>query len=179
VIFLEPPWPHLLDDISPLQDIHAAARLAGPLRKATHQFKYGGLRVLAPLLGQMLFDCWSSDPLPVQVIVPVPLHSSRLRERGYNQSALLAHELAKHTGLPVSENALVRLTPTPPQVGLNAVERARNVRGAFSCINGELRGCQVLLVDDVLTTGATVRTCAEELLRAGSGNVWGLTLARD
>ncbi len=74
ILFFEPPWPPLLDDIYPLQGVRAAAHLSGPLRKAIHRFKYGGLRALGPVLGEMLFDCWGADPWPVDIIVPVPLH---------------------------------------------------------------------------------------------------------
>jgi len=179
ILFFEPPWPVIADDLSPLQDVRAAARLGGPLRQAIHHFKYRGLRALAPVLGEMLYDCWDAEPWPVDVIVPVPLHPQRLRERGYNQSALLARELARHTGLPVAEGTLLRTTPTPPQVGLHAAERAQNVRGAFRCHDDRLNGMRVLLVDDVFTTGATLRACAEGLLPGKVSAVWGLTLARD
>lgn len=179
ILFFEPPWPPLLDEIYPLQGVRAAAHLSSPLRQAIHRFKYGGLRVLSPVLGEMLYDCWDAEPWPVDVIVPVPLHPQRQRERGYNQSALLARELAHHTRLPVAEGTLLRITPTPPQVGLKAIERAENVRGAFRCQNDALAKKQVLLVDDVLTTGATLRACAEALLQGEAQAVWGLTLARD
>jgi ComF family protein len=179
ILFFEPPWPPLLDEIYPLQGVRAAAYLSNPLRQAIHRFKYGGLRVLSPVLGEMLYDCWDAEPWPVDVIVPVPLHPQRQRERGYNQSTLLARELAHHTGLPVDEGTLLRITPTPPQVGLKAIERAKNVHGAFRCQNKALARKQVLLVDDVLTTGATLRACAEALLQGKAQAVWGLTLARD
>jgi ComF family protein len=115
----------------------------------------------------------------VDVIVPVPLHPSRLRERGYNQSTLLACELSHCTGLRVVEGVLLRITPTRPQVGLDAAERAENVRDAFCCRDQSLRDLQVLLVDDVLTTGATMRACGQALLQGNAGAVWGLTLAHD
>ena len=177
--FFEPPWQWMLDEISPLQDVRCAARLGGPLREAIHSFKYEGLRALARTLGEVLYDCWDVEPWPVDVIVPVPLHPSRLRERGYNQSALLARELARHTGLPIAERVLLRISPTRPQVGLNVAERAENVRDAFRCRDESLRGQQVLLVDDVLTTGATLRACAQALLQGKARAVWGLTLAHD
>jgi ComF family protein len=137
------------------------------------------LRALAPTLGEVLYDSWSADPWPVGVIVPVALHQARLRERGYNQSALLARELARHTGLPVAERTLLRVAPTLPQVGLDAARRAENVRNAFRCGDDSLRGKPVLLIDDVLTTGATLRACAQALLDGGAGAVWALTLAHD
>ena len=179
ILFFEPPWPAMPGDMYPLQDVRSAARLSGPLRQAIHSFKYGGLRALAPILSEMLYDCWDAEPWPVDVIVPVPLHLRRLRERGYNQSALLARELAHRTGLRVAEGTLLRIAPTPPQVGLRAAERAANVRGAFRCQSEALAGTRVLLIDDVLTTGATLRACARALLDGRASAVWGLTLARD
>jgi ComF family protein len=115
----------------------------------------------------------------VDIIVPVPLHPQRERERGYNQSVLLARELSGHTAVPVVEGVLLRTSPTQPQVGLNAAQRAENVRNAFACRDDSLRGLEILLVDDVLTTGATMRACAYALLEGKAAAVWGLTLAHD
>jgi ComF family protein len=179
ILFFEPPWPPLLGEVWPLQGIRAAAHLSGPLREAVHRFKYTGLRSLAHTLGEILYDCWDAEPWPVDSIVPVPLHPRRERERGYNQSLLLARELARHTGLPVAEGVLLRISPTPPQVGLSAVQRAENVRNAFRCRDDSLRGAQILLLDDVLTTGATMRACASALLDGEAGAVWGLALSHD
>lgn len=172
------PWPAQTGEIRPLTTVRSAADFSGPMRKAVHQFKYGGVRALAPILGQMLVDNWRQDPYPADLIVPVPLHSSRLRQRGYNQSALLARELARGTGIAVAEHVLTRRVATPPQVGLNAHERLLNVRGAFAC-QGAVSGLRVVVIDDVMTTGATLRACAEELLRAGATEAWGLTLAAE
>jgi ComF family protein len=179
ILFFEPPWPPVLEDAWPLQDARSAAHLWGPLRQAIHSFKYEGLRALAGPLGYVLYDCWDAEPYPANVIVPVPLHPSRMRERGYNQSALLARELSRHTGLPVVEGVLLRILPTRPQVGLNPPEREANVRDAFRCRGETLGGQHVLLIDDVLTTGATMRACAQALLQGRAGGIWGLTLAHD
>lgn len=179
ILFFEPPWPAVVEDLWPLRDARAAAHFSGPLRQAIHGFKYGGLRALAPALGEILYDCWSAEPWPVDVIVPVPLHPHRLRERGYNQSVLLARELARRTGLPIADQTLLRIAPTRPQVTLSAAERAENVRAAFRCCDHRLSGLSVLLVDDVLTTGATLRSCAEALLQGQARAVWGLTLAHE
>ncbi len=179
ILFYEPPWPQMLDQIWPLEDVRSAAHLVGPLRQAIHAFKYQGLRALAVQLGQVLYDCWDAEPWPADVIAPVPLHATRQRERGYNQSALLARELSRHTGLPVIEGVLLRTVATLPQVGMNAAERSANVRGAFTCQDDSLGGQQVLLIDDVLTTGATIRACAEALLQGHAGGVWAMTLAHD
>jgi len=179
VLFYEPPWPAFFEEAQPLLGARAAAHLSGPLREALHRFKYAGLRALAVDLGEMLYDAWDAEPWPVDVVVPVPLHPRRLRERGYNQSALLARELSRRTGLPVVERTLQRITPTPPQVGLSASQRAANVQGAFRCGDEGLRGRSVLLIDDVMTTGATLRACGEALLDGQARAVWGLTVAHD
>jgi len=154
------------------------ARLNGPLQKAIHSFKYKGLRALANTLGDLLYDGWVAAPQAVDVIVPVPLHPSRSRERGYNQSALLVRELGRLAALPIEERTLKRVTPTRPQVGLSAEERAENVRNAFRCHDNRLQGLRVLLVDDVLTSGATLHACAHALVQGNVRAVWGFTLTR-
>jgi ComF family protein len=110
--------------------------------------------------------------------VPVPLHAARQRERGYNQAALLARELAAHLQRPIVENALVRTKVTAPQVGLGAEERRNNVRGAFRCATNGLAGKGVLLVDDICTTGATLEAACKALRENGIPSVWAYTLAR-
>lgn len=130
-------------------------------------------------LGQMLADFLRSQPLPGDVLMPVPLYRKRLRERGYNQASLLATEIGKHTGQPVAEASLVRLRDTLSQARTaSAAERRENVRGAFGC-RERLRGHSILLVDDVCTTGATLDACATALKASGAGSVWGLTVARE
>jgi predicted amidophosphoribosyltransferase len=91
----------------------------------------------------------------------------------------LANELGRHTGVPVSDHLLTRSIATPPQVSLGARDRFLNVRGAFACQSGHLNGLSVVLIDDVITTGATMRACAEALVRSGASQVWGLALAGD
>jgi len=154
------------------------AYLDGTLREAIHHFKYSNLQDLAIPLGRLMGDYWQKNPLPAEIIVPVPLHTDRLRERGYNQAALLARELRKGIGLPVSETSLVRVRATRPQVDLNAQERKENVRDAFSCSNTDLKDKRVLLIDDVYTTGATLEACSIALREIGARSVWALTLAR-
>ena len=111
--------------------------------------------------------------------MPVPLHRKRLRERGYNQSSLLAKELGKLANLPVVDDCLIRQRHAPPQARTATVdERRSNVADAFSCRDGRLKGKQVLLIDDVATSGATLDACAPAL-KAGATSVWGLVLARE
>lgn len=165
---------------SPLQidGIRSAVAFEGPLRQAIHRLKYGGSASLAGPLGIFLSARWQAGPLPVDVIVPVPLHALRVRERGYNQSMLLAEQLSRATGLPLAEAALKRVRATAPQITLSAAERRLNVRDAFQATADAARGRRVLLVDDVCTTGATLESCSIALRQAGAASVWALTLAR-
>jgi ComF family protein len=134
---------------------------------------------VATPLAQLLSDFLDSHPLKGDVIVPVPLHRKRLRQRGYNQASLLAKELSVLGSLPVAEDALIRVRDAIPQArARSALERRQNVKGAFACRQG-LEGKQVLLIDDVCTTGATLDACATALKAAGAGSVWGLTVARE
>jgi len=120
------------------------------------------------------------SPIPGEVLVPVPLHKKRLRERGYNQSGLLAKELGKLTHLPVVDDCLFRERYTLPQARTSNVdERRSNVVGVFACRNDSLRDKEVLLIDDVSTSGATLDACAAALKAAGAILVWGLVLARE
>jgi competence protein ComFC len=118
--------------------------------------------------------------MPEEVLVPVPIHRKRLRERGYNQSSLLAQKLSKLTNLPVIDNYLTRQRHALPQTQTKTVAECRNnAVGAFTCRNQRLTGRQVLLIDDVATSGTTLDACAVALKAAGASSVWGLTLARE
>jgi len=165
---------------SPAVDgIRSAVFFEGPLRRAVHAFKYRGLRRVAAPLADLMIAHWHREPLPANVIVPVPLHRRRLRERGYNQAALLARPLGAEIGLPVREDWLIRTRATFPQVELDASERKGNVAGAFQCRNSDaVTGRRVLLIDDVCTTGATLESCSTVLRQAGAESVWAFTLAR-
>ena len=120
----------------------------------------------------------AEHPFPGEALVPVPLHSRRIRHRGYNQSLLLARELAKLTGLDLDEELLVRIKDTPPQVGASRPQRRGNVEGSFRC-QRDVAGRALILVDDVATTGSTLSACAAALRAAGAATVWGLVLARE
>jgi len=149
-----------------------------PLRRAVHALKYDSVRVLAGPLGQIMAQYWSRRSCGVAVVVPVPLHVSRVRRRGYNQAALLARVLGDALKLPCGEDLLVRTRRTPSQVGLDPRERWDNVRGAFRCIDHVRGDSPVLLVDDVMTTGATLEACAHALRERGAQEVHALTLTR-
>lgn len=166
---------------SALDGLRAYAYHSGPLREAIHQFKYEDLRSLTAPLGELMAKGWNAlapDGCEIDALVPVPLHASRLRQRGYNQAALLAHELGASLQLPVVEDVLVRVKATAPQVGLGAKARQLNVKGAFQCVNDSLSGRQVLLIDDVCTTGSTLEAGATALREQGAASVWAYTLAR-
>ncbi|MFC1983705.1 ComF family protein [Chloroflexota bacterium] len=160
--------------------IRSPFRFDGVIRQAIHQLKYRSLRALAVTLANLLQDYLVTSPIPGEVLVPVPLHQKRLRERGYNQSSLLAKELGKITNLPVVEDCLIRQLYTPPQTKtLTVDERRSNVANAFTCLDQRLRDKQVLLIDDVSTSGATLDACAAALKTAEATSVWGLVLARE
>ena len=163
-----------------IDGIRSPFRFDGVIRQAIHRLKYNNLRVLALPLAELLRDYLVANPVPGEVLVPVPLHHKRLRERGYNQSYLLAQELGKLVSLPVVEDCLVRQRHSLPQAKTPTVaERRRNVAGAFACLNYNLRGKPVLLIDDVSTSGATLDACAAALKASGATSVWGLVLARE
>mgnify|MGYP001773439641 CR=1 FL=1 len=161
-----------------LEGIISVACFEGPIQNAIHLLKYRGRTAVAPALAEFMASCMHHHPVNADGIVPVPLHPTRLRERGYNQSALLAESLGRRLGMPVFDGALERIRYTRPQVGLNAQERKENVRGAFRANPARVAGRNLILVDDVCTTGATLEECASALKEAGAGKVWGLTLAR-
>ena len=152
----------------------------GAMQQAIYQLKYRNIRALAQPLAKLLQDYLLTYPVPGEVLVPVPLHRKRLRERGYNQSRLLTRELGKLINLPVVDDCLARLRHTPPQARTSTVaERRSNVADAFTCRDDRLRDKQVLLIDDVSTSGATLDACAAALKVAGATSVWGLVLARE
>jgi len=163
-----------------IDGIRSPFRFDGVMRHAIHELKYRNLRALAEPLARLLADYLVANPLPAEVMMPVPLHPKRLRERGYNQSELLARELGKLTKLPVLVNCLVRQRDTPPQARTASVaERRSNIASAFLCRNHEINKKDILIIDDVATSGATLDSCAEALKAAGASSVWGLVMARE
>ncbi|MFQ5789289.1 MAG: ComF family protein [Acidobacteriota bacterium] len=136
---------------------------------------------LAPILGRLAFErCITSRELKVgAAVVPVPLHRRRRRQRGYNQAELLARTVAALAGVPLRRGVLSKIKPRPPQAELSAKARLTNAVGAYHArLPAWLRGRDVLLVDDVFTTGATAEACARALLTAGAASVDVLTVAR-
>ena len=154
----------------------AAGIYDAALKDAIHRFKYRGKinldRPLAELIANRL-----TDLDPVDLVLPVPLHHKRLRQRTYNQSALLARLLARKLNRPLSLHLLIRHRDTPPQQGQSASARKSNLKNAFS-LTQPLNGEHILLIDDVLTTGATARECCRVLKKNGAGKVTVAILAR-
>ncbi|MFH0847644.1 MAG: ComF family protein [Chloroflexota bacterium] len=163
-----------------IDGIRSVFRFEGVAREAVHQLKYNQVRALAPRIGEFMTTYLRGNHLPGEVLVPVPLHAARLRERGYNQSALLAGAIGWGINLPVNETSLRRNANAPPQARTKSVSlRYLNVAGAFVSGDACLRGRGVILVDDVATSGATLNECARVLKSSGVTSVWGLTFARE
>ncbi len=145
----------------------ALFRYEFPVDRMIHAFKYGHQLAVGHWLGQLLAERIAPG---VDLIIPLPLHTERLRERGFNQAMEMAREIEKKAKIPVDRNSLLRTRPTPPQAGLDHKERRKNVRGAFEC-RSDLSGRHILLVDDVMTTGATLDECARILKLHGATEV--------
>lgn len=166
-----------LSDKPPFSAARSALVYDGAALEAVHRLKYAGDVNLAAVLGPYAASAAALMPVP-HAVVPVPLHPARLKERGFNQSLLLAREVAKALRASLDIDGLARVRQTPQQTTLTAAERRKNVAGAFRVARpGSFKGRQVLLVDDVYTTGSTIRECAKALRDDGAG-VLALTLAR-
>ena len=159
------------------------------ITKIIHCFKYKGKIQLAQPLGELLLTAFNRfwDMNSIDMIVPVPLHSSRLRQRGFNQASLLVrnwHRLADHhcwdiSRIRIDDDLLIRTMPTGPQSALGRSQRTRNIKNAFELgCEEKITGKKILLIDDVYTTGATVSECGRLLLNSGAQKVDVLTLAR-
>ena len=168
--------------VSALPHLFSAVRYREPIVTAIHRFKYRGEVFLAPYLAEFLVELCQRHKLNERIdcVVPVPLHPTRFRERNFNQAELLGQEIAACFSLPVLNRFLIRFRNTPSQTGLSGKERMANVSDAFQ-VRKDLtfKGRRCLLVDDVLTTGATLSACRNRLLSAGAAEVYGLALARD
>lgn len=159
----------------------------GGLRELIHLLKYNGIRPAASVLGRMLAEAISAmqpafGPAPV-ALIPVPLHKTKRRERGFNQAELIARAALKCNSaagqLVLRDQVLLRQRETQSQIGLTSHQRRENLRGAFAVTRAqEVKGKEVLLVDDVYTTGTTASECARVLRRAGATRVWVATVAR-
>ncbi len=172
--------PQAIADPPAFARARAVARFEdGPARKLAHRLKYSDRGELARPIGRWMARAGADILADADLIAPVPLHPMRLWRRRFNQAALLAREIARETGKPCEVGALLRVKATPSQVGLSRAQRAENVQGAFRVAEGaQVRGRKVVLIDDVLTSGATVNAAARILLRAGASRVDVLVFAR-
>ena len=152
-----------------------------PAQTIIHYLKYQGFKRLADHLGMIMAERLGLMSLPPEqtLLVPVPLHKTRQRERGYNQSSLLCQAIAVESGFSYDDSILTRIRYTESQTKLNAVERAKNVDNAFKIIHpGKIQQKVILLVDDVITTGATMNACARELMKNGAKEVYLLSVVK-
>jgi ComF family protein len=154
--------------------VSAAFLYAWPLAPLIHQYKYGGNLALARLFGQALA---AHAARGVDCIVPMPLSPARLSARGFNQAQEIARVVSRATGIPLAAHACRRVRDSAPQVALPWKARAKNIRGAFVC-DADLAGKRVAVVDDVLTTGATLNELARNLRKAGASEIQGWVVAR-
>lgn len=164
----------------PYQRARAVAHYTGVMRELVQDFKFSDWHAARSLLARLMAEAGKTLLVEADVIVPVPLSRRRLLARRFNQAALLAQDLARLSGRPYEPLALVRTRSTPRQVGLTRAERKLNVRGAFAVrvgLAGRIAGKRVLLVDDVITTGATCGAAARALMRGGASQVDVLALA--
>jgi ComF family protein len=184
--FVYDPGPGILSmeaiaDPPAYQRARAAVRFDEISRALVHALKYSDRLDLAPMMGRWVSHAGRELLAEADALVPVPLHWRRLWARRFNQSAMLAAAISAESGVPVATGVLMRVKPTAQQVGLSRTERAANVQGAFRVppeARGAVAGRRLVLVDDVLTSGATVEGCARALLRAGAANVDVLIFAR-
>lgn len=166
---------------SQLDGLRSYAHHSDPLRQAIIQLKYESLRAVAAPLGELMVQGWAvlfPRDCVIDIVVPIPLHARRERERGYNQAALLACALGLHLGVPIEDQVLVRVRDTRPQVGLDVTQRRANLHRAFRCAGSGATGKRVLLVDDVCTSGSTLEEAAAALREGGASKVWSYTLTR-
>jgi len=165
-------------ELAALTGLRSAVFFEGALRQAIHGLKYRRDFILADTLAEVLAKAWKRNSLPEALVTPVPLSAERLRQRGYNQAALLAQSFAERLGLPYTPESVQRTRNTVSQVELSVAERRANVAGAFVGQPNLVMDKTLILIDDVCTTGATLVACAQALRAAGAEAVWGLTLAR-
>lgn len=162
--------------------VRVAAEYAGAARTALLALKFGGQRRVAERLATLLTVPFWCDIKIADIVIPMPLHASRQRERGYNQAEALARAFASQQGLRLRSDLLERTRATEAQTRLSREERRRNVAGAFALTSPAaataISGKHILLVDDVTTTGSTLDAAAEPLRAAGAASIWGLALAR-
>jgi len=163
-------------------NIWSCRAYTGIMKKSIVKLKYYGKKNIIWSFKKILQDYLIKNSTicnDMDIIIPVPLSVERYKKRGYNQSELIADMLSSLIKIPVLSKNLIKTKNTPTQIGLSRPERLKNLLGSFSVLRSRLLSCRnILLVDDVITTGATIDSCAIELLRAGAKKIHGFTLAR-
>jgi ComF family protein len=166
-------------EVMPFTIARSVVLYDGVIKEAIHKFKFEGKKTLSSFLGRFLVEHLKLGEIPVKkidVVIPLPLSRNRERQRGYNQTELLAKEISAQYPIKMDSRSLIKSKDVAPQFELSRVNRLLNIKGAFSC--SPLTGKNVLLIDDIYTTGATVREASRALKAAGAGDVYVLTLAR-
>ena len=164
--------------LDPIDQVRAAVIFSEPIPSVIHNLKYNGYFGLAAPLADMMVAAWTEWQMPIDLVVGVPLHPKREKKRGYNQSDLLAQAFCEQVDLVMDKRALRRIRDTSPQVSLTAEDRVVNVSEAFTADPAKAAGKHILLIDDVCTTGSTLKAAAEALMAAGARRVSGYCLAR-
>jgi len=170
----------LADDVH-FSKVFSIWEFSSPIQTAIHYLKYQNFKVLANQLGIFMAERLKKLSLPMDktILIPVPLHKTRIRERGYNQSTLLCKVIAGETGFTYNDQTLKRIRYTQSQTKLDAMERAKNVQNAFRVFsNEEILNKIIILVDDVITTGSTMNECAKELMKNGAEAVYLFSIAK-
>lgn len=163
-----------------IHSIRSVFVFEGIIRRAVHEFKYRNLRSMAVCLSQYMADYFVEYELVADVLLPVPMHENRLQRRGYNQSELLAGQLSGMISVPVRGDLIRRVRDNKPQARTTRVEERRsNMENAFTCISNEVSGKDIIIIDDVCTSGATLEACAAALKLKGANQISGFTLARE
>jgi len=162
----------------PYDALRSIAKYEGVIRECIHSLKYENNQSLGEYFSRELMTCIQAEDWSLDVVIPVPLSPFRIKERGYNQSALLAKPLAMGLSLRYQPHGLRRIRNTQSQVELTAVERRRNVAGAFQAAPEIVQGKNILLVDDVTTTGATLYECSRALKVGGANGIYCITITR-
>jgi ComF family protein len=169
-------FPAQVRQLPAFSGLASSALHTGKIREAVQALKYENVPSVAEPLGQRLAKHLAAQRWMIDTLIPVPLSTTRLKERGYNQAELLAQAVSKHSAIPCASTALRRQKHTESQVTMTAAERLTNVQQAFSADSIFVKDRSVLIIDDVLTTGATLTACGEALLSVGAAAVYGLTV---
>ncbi|NMA85457.1 MAG: ComF family protein [Epulopiscium sp.] len=162
-------------------DCLAPLAYEGMVQNALYRFKYGGHREYGKSFASLVIPYAKEHltGLPIDLLIPVPLHPKRQKKRGYNQAEEIGKELAKKLGIPLETNVLSRIKNTPPQSKLSPRARQNNMKEAFSVVDfSKVKGKVILIIDDIYTTGSTMEACKQELLHCGAKKVYLLTISK-